>query len=148
MVKRFRPPLAWVTGLLLASLWLAACGGTVQSTPSSQEQAATNQTTTAATDASCSSAGCAETPTAQTEANATTAATDEVDQAAPATEESVTAKTPAASPTTQVATASKEAICQAIEIPTNAAVSPVSDDDWSKGPANAPITLIEYGDFQ
>jgi hypothetical protein len=48
------------------------------------------------------------------------------------------------------ATAAKpaKAICQAVEIPNNDLLAPVSDQDWSKGPATAPVTLIEFGDFQ
>ncbi len=129
MFKRLRPPVAWLAGLLLASLWLAACGGTAQSTPQPQEQVAANQTT---------------------EATATTPATAEVAQAATATEEVAIAEPPAtaASPTAKPPAAPKQAICQAIEIPTNDKAATVTTNDWSKGSANAPITLIEYADFQ
>ncbi len=27
-------------------------------------------------------------------------------------------------------------------------IAPVTEDDWTKGQANAPVTMIEYGDFQ
>ncbi len=38
--------------------------------------------------------------------------------------------------------------CEAVDIPDNPNISPVSATDWTKGPANAPFSLIEYGDFQ
>jgi hypothetical protein len=152
MLKRLRPQVAGLTGLLLASLWLAACGGVAEST--SQGQAPSAQTEGA--DASCasttSSAACAETAATETEVAATTPA-GETDQAATSTEgvaasETAVTEEAAASPTQSSVTVSNEANCQAIDIPSNELAVAVSADDWSKGPDNAPVTLIEYGDFQ
>ena len=36
----------------------------------------------------------------------------------------------------------------AVFLPEDPNIPPVGSDDWIKGPAEAPITLIEYGDFQ
>jgi hypothetical protein len=30
----------------------------------------------------------------------------------------------------------------------NETISPVTDADWVKGPADATVTIIEYGDYQ
>jgi len=35
-----------------------------------------------------------------------------------------------------------------LEFPTNPNIPPVTEDDHSHGPADAPITFIEYADFQ
>lgn len=40
------------------------------------------------------------------------------------------------------------AACSAINIPSNPLIGEVSEGEWSKGSASAPLTLIEYGDFQ
>jgi len=38
--------------------------------------------------------------------------------------------------------------CVAAPIPQDPNIPPVTADDWSKGPADAPVALVEYGDFQ
>lgn len=38
--------------------------------------------------------------------------------------------------------------CTAVPIAPDPNIKPVAADDWSKGPADAEVTLIEYGDFQ
>jgi hypothetical protein len=38
--------------------------------------------------------------------------------------------------------------CTAVPIASDSNIKPVAADEWSKGPANADITVIEYGDFQ
>ena len=134
MLNRLRPQVAWLTSTLLLGLLLTACGGATQSTPP-QEAAAPAQTE----EAVATSANDQEAENSQ-EAVATTAATAEV---AAATSEAEA--TPGENPT---ASTSPQAICQAVNIPNNDLIAPVSAEDWSKGPAEAPVTLIEYGDFQ
>ena len=38
--------------------------------------------------------------------------------------------------------------CTAVPIASDPNIKSVAADEWSKGPANADITVIEYGDFQ
>ncbi len=130
MLKRLRPQVAWSASLLLASLWLAACSGATESAPSTQEPTALAQTVEAA-------------PTSETETDQGFISSE---QEAPT--ETIATEVALASPTANSAAAPKAAICQAIDIPNNELAAAVSADDWSKGPDNAPVTLIEYGDFQ
>jgi protein-disulfide isomerase len=126
MLKHLRPYTIGPTSILLAGVLLAACGGAA--TPAAQE--AVTPVTGAVT-----SVGTSE---ATQEVAATTATTT--------TESEATIAVPTAN--VAVAGPAQPAVCQAVQIPSNDRIAPVSDKDWTKGPANAPVTLIEYGDFQ
>ena len=87
--------------------------------------------------AACSSAG---TPTTAEPA------------ASPTTE---AAQLPSVSPTpTTVTAAANTPGCSVVsetfapEPPADSPFPPVSETDWAQGPANAKVTLVEYGDFQ
>jgi hypothetical protein len=84
-------------------------------------------------------------------------------QAAPPTGTSVpVAATPtvaegaAATPVAEASPAATQAFptpnpnpqCTAVPITSDPNIKPVAADEWSKGPADADITVIEYGDFQ
>ena len=132
MLKRLWPYAIGPTTILAAGLLLAACGGAA--TPAASE--ATNQPQTAV-------------------AATSTGTTEATQEAATATQETAKTATEEAQATSPVATAAvamsgpaAPAECQPVQIPANPKIAPVSDTDWAKGPANAPITLIEYGDFQ
>jgi hypothetical protein len=116
-------PVVWLV-ILLASLSLAACGG---ATPSPTSEGA----------APAESEAAVSTEEPATEVPAAEEATAVVEAPSPTTE--------AAPPTVE---ASGPASCEAVNIPTNEAISPVADEEWSKGPVDAPVTVIEYGDFQ
>lgn len=129
---------AWgIISLLVLSFILAACGGAA--TPAAEE--------------SNPEAGTVE--EAQVEAEATeeeevevvaqnTATTEKVEPTAATTPEEEAAAEP---PAPEVA-ASGPATCAPLDIPVNTLISPVSDEDWVKGPATASVTVVELGDFQ
>ena len=120
--------LSWAGGLLgvlLLSVSLAACGGST--TPAESEP---DQTESAA----------------PTEAPAETSPTEA--PAAAATEAVVEEEEAAAADVAPSAPVASQASCFPIDIPTNTLIAAVSDEEWSRGPADAPVTVIEYGDFQ
>ncbi len=120
----------WVVllGVGLTAL-LAACG---PATPSPVAVAnPTNAPQAAAAPPTATSLPAAATPTV---AEGTAAATA-VAEASPA----ATQAFPTPNPNPQ---------CTAVPIASDPNIKPVAADEWSKGPANAPITVIEYGDFQ
>ena len=153
MLNRLRPQVAWLTGALLLGLLLTACGGASQSTPP-EESAAPAQTE----EAVATSANDQEVEKTQEAAATTETATEEATAEVVATNEAEA--TPSENP---AASTSQQAICHpadpnndqlagmiqtVVEAPENKLIAAVSGNDWSKGPANAPVTLIEYGDFQ
>ncbi len=125
MLNRLRFSAVWWPGLLSLSLALAACSAQTTATPA--EPAAETPTQAAASQAA------EDTPT--TEAQETPI-------------EVAAAKSPVATPAETAVAAAKPVVCQPVEVPTNSKIAPISDKDWAKGPATAPVTLIEYGDFQ
>ena len=58
----------------------------------------------------------------------------------------VTEASPA--PTEAFPTPNPNPQCTAAPISSDPNIQPATADDWSRGPAGAEITLIEYGDFQ
>ena len=134
MIIRFIPrrrQTAWLMGLLLAGL-LAACGGASESASNDVVASPTTEQT-------------ANTPTTvpPTEEVATT-------ESEPAANENLTdtgqPPVSAGMAMCHPATAQNDPIVAALQ--PNSLVALATDDEWSKGPADAPVTLIEYGDFQ
>ena len=102
------------------------------------------------------------------EATTAPAQTEEVTSASPSVEPTATKETraiaePNVAATEEVTSSPAQAECNPVN-PTeditgfvyqynettsaNKNAAPASDADWVKGPANAPVTIIEYGDFQ
>jgi hypothetical protein len=118
-----------LVSFLLPGLVLVACNAAVEPTT---QKASPTDTATAAPAA------------AEEKVETTQEAVKEATQT-PTTE----AATPTEMPQQEQAVASASAaLCEPFEIPDNTLLSPASDEDWAKGPANASVTVIEYGDFQ
>lgn len=159
--------------LLFISLVLAACGGAAAPVP--EESVTSGDTEEVAQPAAESekqaqesqeAASAEEEMTAaeETEATSEEAAPEESEAVSeePAAEESATKEAEAtdnesSSAPEQELASSSSAACRAVTpdndpiaavLQPNELIAPISDSDWTKGPADAPITFIEYGDFQ
>ena len=126
----------WLLVLLIAVVALSACGAAATSQPEEADTAAVQT----------------EEPV---EEPAEKAATSQESEAAPAQETETADNENLLAPEQELA--STEAACHAATalndpimaaLQPNIAITTVTDEDWAKGPADAAITLIEYGDFQ
>lgn len=135
------PLIGLMMSLLALSLILAACGGTPEPT---MEPTPTEAPATAVDPATETTEP--EPTTAPVEEQATEEATAETDGEAVAIAQ---AECQPADPNTDPIAGIVQSLNQYFDAnPINDAIAPVADTDWVKGPADAPITVIEYGDFQ
>lgn len=112
--------------LVLLPLILAACGGAETPPPTEMAEASPTPVMEATT---------------ETEPTATTAETEP-------TETTTEQETTVSEQTADLSPANPDAECTPVEIPENENIADITEDDWARGPADAPITLIEYGDYQ
>lgn len=61
---------------------------------------------------------------------------------------SAPAATDAAPPASEAPSGSASCVATPLDFPVESRVPPISEDDYTHGSADAPITLIEYADFQ
>lgn len=163
-----------LTCLLFVSIALAACGGATESvseesttsgeaeevaqpaaveeeeqaqesqeSASAEEEVAVTEETEAASDEAApeESEAASEEPAAEESVAEEAEATDNENLLAPGQE--LASSGPA---TCRTATPANDPIAAALQ--PNELIAPISDSDWAKGPADAAITVIEYGDFQ
>ena len=122
---------AWLLGLLVMGLMLAACGS---ATESASSEAAASPSAEPAADTPTTAPPTEEAATAESETTDTESPSD----SSPSVDTGQTM--------CHTATPQSDPIVGALQ--PNPTIAQVTDDEWSKGPANAPVTLIEYGDFQ
>ena len=157
--------MAGIVALLVFGLILTACGGAV--TPTAEAPAPTEEPADAAPPVE-------DTPIVEEEPEPTDTPEEEMVEEVPTEESSPETET---SPTEVVAEAESEdevsdksgtaAACLPADPntdpiagailfldeyidagPVNEGISPVTDADWAQGPADAAVTIVEFGDFQ
>ena len=158
-----------LTCLLFVILVLAACGGAAESVSeesaapgeaeevsqpaAEEEQVQESQEATSSSEAETTAAEEESETTAEEESAAESEATSEE----PVAEESEATENENLLAPSQELASSDSAECRTVTpdndpiaavLQPNELIAAISDDDWSKGPADAPITVIEYGDFQ
>jgi len=151
---------AWILALLVFGLILTACGNTA--TPAVEAPPPTEESVTAAPPAE-------DTPVMEEEAEPTNTPEEEVAEEEPTAESAAEeeAATGAESESEEAKQEGMAAACVAADPNTDpiagailfldeyieseeatSSIAPVTDADWAKGPADAAITIIEFGDFQ
>jgi outer membrane biosynthesis protein TonB len=136
--------------LLIFGLILTACGGAA--TPTAEAPAPTEEVAEVVPPAE-------DTPVTEEEPEPTDTPEEEAVEEAPtevtaepesaASDQGGTAACVPADPNTDPLTGAILFLDEYIDTgESNSSISPVTEADWAKGDADAPITIIEYGDFQ
>lgn len=145
----------WIVGmvaLLVLGLSLTACGGAA--TPAAEAPAPTEEAAEAAppvedTPAAAKEPEPTDTPEEETTEASSPAESSTETEASSTDQEGTAAACLAADPNTDPLAGAilfLDEYIDADEI--NEGIPAVTDADWVKGPADAPITIIEFGDFQ
>jgi protein-disulfide isomerase len=130
----------WLVALVLIGLLAAACGGAT--TPETEEATPVESAETADTPSSEEAAGDDTTDTAAAESTSP--------EAEATNEENLLDPDQALSPTgvASCATATPQNDPLMAALQPNELLAAVTADEWSRGPVDAPVTLVEYSDFQ
>ena len=141
-----RPAMAaCLIGLVLTSLLVAACGSASPESNEAPTPAEAQEAATTAPEAEASEPTEADSEEAAAEAEEATSEESEAsnDENLQAPDQALSSDGEA---TCATATPQNDPLVAALQ--PNDLIAAASETDWSKGPADAAITLIEYGDFQ
>lgn len=153
MLKRYLPQpnlTVWAACLLVAGLTLAACGGATESVSEETSTAGETEAVAPTTVAEAETEAPEEQEAAEEVAapTATTAAEAEAPEDQEAAEEVAATDEAEAVQPEGLSTEASPVSCESVDVPDNELIAAASDDDWSKGPATASVTVVEYGDYQ